>query len=355
MKPRTTQADVARKAGVHVTTVSLALRNSPRLPLETRKKLQNLALELGYRPDPDLSALVAYRKSIRRSKQVTTLAYVTCAGGRWDWKNAPAHADFFRGASSRAPQLGYQLEHFWLGEPGLTPRRLSDILFSRGISGIVFASHWACDRNLHEMDWSRFAAVAIDPLQQLPTLHTVTNDQRLIIQTAVRRVRAAGYRRIGFVIPHWWAEIGNLAWSAGFLAEQLKFSADERIPILFYGIEGIARTHSDLAVTAPEAEFGKWFAQHQPEVILSYSPFVLPRLEAMGLQVPRDVGFVDIFLENATGTIAGVRQNCARVGELAIEVLASHLQQHTLGLPSLHTTTLVDGTWCDGASLPAKT
>lgn len=353
MKPRITQADVARKAGVHVTTVSLALRNSPRLPLETRRKLQTLALELGYRPDPDLSALVAYRKSIRRTKQVSTLAYVTCAGGRWDWKNAPAHARFFHGASFRAPQLGYQLEHFWLGEPGLTPRRLSDILFSRGISGILFASHWACDRNLREMNWPNFAAVAIDPLPQLPTLHTVTNDQRLIIQTAVRRVRAAGYRRIGLVMPHWWSEIGNLAWSAGFLAEQLKFPAEERIPVLFYGTEAVAPIQSDLAV--PEPEFAKWIAEHRPEVIVSYSPFVLPRLKAMGLETPRDVAFVDIFLENDTGAIAGIRQNCERVGELAVEVLASQLQQHTLGLPSLHTTTLVDGTWCDGASLPPKT
>lgn len=355
MKPRTTQADVARKAGVHVTTVSLALRNSPRLPLATREKLQSLAVELGYRPDPDLSALVAYRKSIRRSKQVSTLAYVTCAGGRWDWKNAPAHADFFHGASSRAPQLGYQLEHFWMGEPGLTPRRLSDILFSRGISGIVFASHWACERNLQEMDWPHFAAVAIDPLPQLPTLHTVTNDQRLIIQSAIRRIRDAGYRRVGFVIPHWWAEIGNLAWSAGFLAEQLKFPADERVPILFYGNESIARSQSDLTMTVPEEDFTPWFRQHGPDVIVSYSPFVLPRLKTMGLQIPRDVGFVDIFLEHVTGEIAGVRQNCARVGELAIEVIASHLQQHTLGLPTLHTTTLVDGTWFDGASLPART
>lgn len=355
MKPRTTQADVARKAGVHVTTVSLALRNSPRLPVATREKLQLLAHELGYRPDPDLSALVAYRKSVRRSKQVSTLAYVTCSGGRWDWKKAPAHADFFRGASSRAPQLGYQLEHFWLGEPGLTPRRLSDILFSRGISGIVFASHWACEGDLREVDWSHFAAVAIDPLAQLPTLHTVTNDQRLMIQTAVRRIRAAGYERIGFVIPHWWAEIGNLAWTAGFLAEQIKIPAAERVPILFYGNETIARNQTDLTVIVPEQEFARWFDRHRPEVIVSYSPFLRPRLNAMGLQVPRDVRFVDIFLEDASGITAGVRQNCVRVGELAVEVLASHLQQHTFGLPALHTTTLVDGTWFEGQSLPPRT
>ncbi|HZZ57506.1 MAG TPA: LacI family DNA-binding transcriptional regulator, partial [Opitutaceae bacterium] len=49
---RVTLADVARKAGVHVTTVSLALRNNRRLPEPTRLRLQALAKRMGYAPDP---------------------------------------------------------------------------------------------------------------------------------------------------------------------------------------------------------------------------------------------------------------------------------------------------------------
>ena len=51
-----TLADIAREAGVHVTTVSLALRNHPRLPESTRLRLQNLAKLRGYTPDPWLPA-----------------------------------------------------------------------------------------------------------------------------------------------------------------------------------------------------------------------------------------------------------------------------------------------------------
>ena len=48
-RPRVTLADIAAKAGVHVTTVSLALRNSPRLPVATRERIRKLAeqLEIG--------------------------------------------------------------------------------------------------------------------------------------------------------------------------------------------------------------------------------------------------------------------------------------------------------------------
>jgi hypothetical protein len=36
---------------------------------------------------------------------------------RWGWKQARAHLRFFAGAAAKARQLGYKLEHFWLGEP----------------------------------------------------------------------------------------------------------------------------------------------------------------------------------------------------------------------------------------------
>ena len=55
---RVTLADIARVCSVHVTTVSLALRNSPRLPAETRERIQSTARRLGYTPDPWLRALV---------------------------------------------------------------------------------------------------------------------------------------------------------------------------------------------------------------------------------------------------------------------------------------------------------
>lgn len=47
-----------------MTTVSLALRNHPRLPEKTRHRIQKLAKEMSYRPDPVLQALVAYRGKV---------------------------------------------------------------------------------------------------------------------------------------------------------------------------------------------------------------------------------------------------------------------------------------------------
>lgn len=356
MNERVTQADVAKRAGVHVTTVSLALRNHPSLPVATRERLQSLAQEMGYRPDPNLRALMSYRNLKLGGRTPSVLAYITNAGGRWDWKNAPAHLEFFEGASGRAEQLGYTLEHFWLGEPGLSHERLSNILISRGINGVVLASQWAPSCTTVQFDWPHFSGARIDFSPRDSLLHCVTNDQRAIIQLAMRQVRAAGYRRIGFVMPDWWDECVDLAWSAGFLAEQAKLPAEDHIPILYYArAAGASSPPEPTPTTVPKKALEGWLRKFQPEVLISYAPFVLPQLEALGTRIPGDLAFVDIFLRKSDSHTAGVRNNCTRVGEMAVELVDAQLQQNTFGLPKFQTATLVEGTWCDGDTLPIRT
>lgn len=349
---RVTQAEIARKAGVHATTVSMALRNHPSIPLETRQRLQSLAGVMGYKPDPALRALMAYRSRINPRRATSTLAYVTNWTSRWGWKNSPAHADFFEGATRKAEELGFTLEHFWLGEPGQTHQRLNDILVARGIRGMLIASHLeSFDDPLH-FDWKQFSAVKIDSLPRPLELNHITNDQCAIAQLAFRRTLAAGYQRIGFVMPAWWDDFVDLAWSAGFLSSQLRLPTADRVPLLVYDNDRTAQLAKAPQALVPKQIFSDWLLRHKPDVIISYAPFVMSRLLELGLRVPDDIAFVDLFLENTEGGSAGVRQNCLRVGEVALETLAGLLAQNTTGLPTIPSATLVEGTWFDGASLP---
>lgn len=336
-KRRVTLADIAAKAGVHVTTVSLAIRNHPRLPEGTRLRIQKLATEMGYTPDPFLRALVSYRGRVMERRNPPTLAYVSNWNTRWGWKKVTAHPQFFAGAENAARELGFNLEHFWMREPGLTHGRLSRILYSRGITGLVIASHVREIDEALQFDWTHFSAVKIDYFPHQPRLHNVTNNQLQIARLAVQRVREAGYRRIGFVMDDGWDITVDHLWRAGFLWEQQKLAVKDRIPPHMFPC-----TES----------FEKWFERHRPEVIISKAEFVLPRFKEMGLRVPRDVKFVDIFLEDFSGTWAGVRQNHETVGALAVELLAGQLQHNKFGVPEIPTTTYVEGTWFAGASCP---
>lgn len=354
---RVTLADIARAAGVHTTTVSMALRNHPRLPEKTRTRLQALAKKMNYAPDPWVRALVAYRGGIRGHQIPATIAYVTNWNTRWGWKRVTAHPQFFAGAEQRARELGYQLEHFWLREPGLTHGRLSGILDARGIHGVIIASHERrIDEDLH-FDWEQLSAVKIDYFPHRPALHNVTNNQCNIIRLAMRQVMAAGYRRIGFVMHRGWDHSVDHLWAAGFLCEQQNVAPADRVPLLLFPgpvpvEEWINEGKTD--VVAPLESTAEWLRQHRPEVVISKASFVLPVLAKLGMSVPGDLAFVDVFLEDPQGRTAGVQQNHTAVGALAVDMLAGRMQHNDRGSPTIPTTTYVDGTWFDGRSLPVR-
>ncbi len=349
-------ADVARRGGVHVTTVSMALRNHPAISKATRERIQELAKQMGYQRDPVLAALVAYRYQASSSHPNQLLAYVTNWESRWGWRNLPAYREFYNGAVESASQLGYRLEHFWLGEPGMSHRRMGSILYSRGITGVILASHRRELEGPVDFDWSRFSALKIDPSPVRQPMHVVTNDQPSIIRLAMRRALAAGYRRIGLVIPRWWDEHVDMAWSGAYLGFQQTLPPKDRMPILSYADPvrpwGWRNDAPDTAV--PRGVFEKWLQIHQPEVLLSCGPFVEKRLAEMHVSVPDDLAYAEIFLTDPDGHTAGVHHNCTHVGALAVEILAGQIQNHLTGIPAIPTATVVEGTWYDGESLPVR-
>ena len=345
---RVTLSDIAKKADVHVTTVSLALRNHPRLPEKTRTRLQKMAKEMGYQPDPVLQALVAYRGKVMERRNPPTIAYLTNWETKLGWKETTAHPEFYAGALAKAEELGFKLDHFWMGEPGLSHTRMSKILQARGITGLIIASHErVADAALH-FDWSAFSAVKIDYLPHEPELHIVTNDQCNIVRLAMRHAQELGYRRMGCVMHRGWDHAADHLWSAGFLAAQSQQVASEHVPMHIFPppepVEAwMAESKNKPVVETPA--FAKWYKKHRPEVIISKLSFVEPALKELGLKVPEDVAVIDLFLEEFDGDIAGVRQNHHAVGEQAVELLAGQLHYHKYGLPEIPTTTQVEGTW----------
>jgi LacI family transcriptional regulator len=168
---------------------------------------------------------------------------------------------------------------------------------------------------------------------------------------------AAGYRRIGFIMHRGWDHAVDHLWAAGYLCEQQHLSVRERLPAhIFPEPHPVERwfNENNASVVADLPAFEKWLNKYQPEVIISKASFVLPLLKEMGLRIPRDIAFVDVFLEELAGATAGVRQNHGTVGAVAVEILAGQLQHNKFGVPEIPTTTYVEGTWFDGLSCPSR-
>jgi LacI family transcriptional regulator len=356
-KPRVTQSDVARVAGVHNTTVSLSLRNSPAIPEATRHRIKALAAEMGYAPDPALQALVAYRNGQKANRPRETLAFLTYWDSRWGWRAIAAQERAFLGAERRAEDLGYHLEHFWMGEPGMSQRRLSNVLYHRGIKGVLLGCHAQLGEPLAEMDWSQFSAVKLGHFPQGPRFSRVADDHGGMARLAMMRIRRAGFERVGCVTTQWWDDYTDHASSTGFLVEQSRTTAGRAIPIL--RLAGARHEWMTDGIDAPTkraagTQLAAWYDEHRPDVIVGASAHVLTLLESMGLVVPRDVAFVDLGLETSDRRVAGIRQNSENTGEVAMTALVRQVQQNARGIPAISTTTLVEGSWSEGDSMPER-
>jgi LacI family transcriptional regulator len=339
---QTTLQEVATRAGVHRTTVSLALRDHPRIPAATRQRVQAIATALGYRINPLVSALMQSRRSGRAVKHVT-LAYVTNYPTRFGWR--PPHHDrpnFFPGAVDRARDFGYKLEHFWLAEEGMTPARFCDILSARGINGVIIGRLPPGQQGL-DLAWARFSCVALGLTLRTPLLHHVTENHFDAAWLAMQRCRERGYRRVGFVFSEAndSPRVGD-RWLGAFLAQQQHFPASDRLPPC-------------PAEPADEASFRAWFAAVRPDALLTnHGRPVLAWLKRMGRRVPRDVGVVDLAGDHPELECAGGYYDPAKLGALAVDMLVGLLHRNETGVPTDPHEILLSGEWRDGRTLPTR-
>lgn len=330
--PRITLGQIAARAGVHVTTVSLALRDSLRLPAETRERIQKLAREMGYAPDPALSALNAYRSKVRAPVFQATLAYFNNYPERHALLNVPTFREYHRGALRRAEELGYKLEEIWLHEPHLTPQGIRRRLLSKGIRGILVFPQ-SEPRALPEFAWDDFSAVALGYSVTSPQLHRVTNHQFRSVLQLLRELRGLGYRRIGLNVAEEYDRRMNLAPTAAYSAYDRAIPANERVPVLTPKFRN--DTH----------RLVKWIERSRPDAIICQDFSMWDKILSMGLRVPEDIGFAYIHIGKAETLLSGIHQNDEEIGRTAIDYLVAMLHRNERGVPAVAQHVLVDGVW----------
>lgn len=341
MTARLSIRDLAARLGVSHTTVSLALRNSPRLTTAMRQRVQREARQAGYHADPTVSALMARLRTLRTDAVRETVGFVTAWPTRDGWREAPNHARFFVGARRRAQEAGFSVDEFWLREPGMTSRRMSRILRARGIRGLILCSLPHVGGRL-ALEWQHFACVTKGLTVQHPPVHRVVSshfeDMHLVLAELGRR----GYRRVGLVLGEALSVRVDRAWLASFLLHQQDVAGGDRVPPL------IART------PAAETDFARWFKAARPEVILFSDQPVQTWLERLRVRVPGTVGLVHLDWSPELAPLAGLDSNPELLGEAAVELLVGQLQANELGIPKHEKIIAVRGRWVAGASVRGR-
>ena len=334
---RPTQKDVARTAGVTQATVSLALRNHSDVSAETRTRIQTIARDLGYSPDPYLAGLAAYRKTRRPTKFQASLAWLSNYPAGQSWRNFPAFRGYFEGATARARELGYRLEEFRLHSPGMTCPRMENILAARNISGLLVAPQPLAGTKLN-FNFDRFSAVTFGYTLAEPQLHVTALNMFRSMETVFRRLIALGYRRPGLALAAESDWRADRHWSAAFWTEQQNLPADRRVPLL-------------LGQPLERQTFLAWFKRHEPDVVVAIWPEVLAWLAEAGVTVPETVGLALLTVPDGGVLYSGMWENPQMIGAKAVEFLVDLTHRTERGRPQVPLTMLVDGTWVAGKTV----
>lgn len=337
-----TLQDVADRAGVHRSTVALALRDHPRIPKATRERIHGIAEKLGYRLNPLVAALMRARRTGRPVKHVS-LAFVTNYPTRYGWRREHHdRPDFFPGAVQRARDFGYKLEHFWLGEPGMTPARFCRILSARAINGLIIAR---LPPGCHEMhlEWDQFSTVALGMTLRSPRLHHVTENHFDTAWQGMQQCLDRGYKRVGFVFSdaNDSPRVGD-RWLGAYLGLQQRLAPELGLPVC-------------PGIPTDRATFSTWFREHRPDALLvNHVGPVKVWLATLGFRVPEDVGLVELEDHPETGS-AGVYYEASKVGALAVEMLVGSMHRNETGIPDDPHEVLLTGEWREGMTLPRRT
>ncbi len=336
-----TMQQIADAVGCSRMAVSLALRNSPKISAATIARIRKVADEMGYRPNPMVSALMTQLRHGRTVKRPTTIAYVTAYPTEDGWHQPGLFTEFHTGAKMRAEALGYKLEEYWLRRPGLSEKRFCDVLFARNILGLVIAPLPSGGGTL-TLDWPRFSSAAIGYSVTSPNIHRASNDQYSTIRLAVAELTRLGYRRIGLAMTRDGDERVKNNWSAGMLVEQSMIPAERRVPLL-------------LADGPFEAAFAGWFSNYRPDVILTQEWRCGRVLKELGMRAPEDVGIANLGVTAGEAQWAGMNQNAELVGAAALDLVDAQLRRNECGIPAQQKTVVIPGHWVAGPTVRAVT
>lgn len=332
-----TQKDLAEVLNISTASISFALKGSPKISETLRAKIIAKAQEMGYAPNPAARTLAHYRKSSSKAPVHAAIAWLNFWPDPKRLRSFHEYDHYWNGAKKAATSMGYQLEEFRAHDT--PPARLSRILQSRGIKGILLPPH-RLTPEWNDFKWDQFSIIRFGRSLYHPLTHIVTADQVANMLLAFKETQQQGYQRIGFITGP--GPSRGALFDAGFLRAQQCLPKQQQLPIC---------SIADLEDTAILTKINQWIKKYKPDAILTDTLKVPDTLTKIGYKVPKDFGLASMSLLDVP-VDSGIDQNPAEIGIVAIHTLVGMLSTNAHGLPPTLRETSVLGRWVHGTSLP---
>ena len=321
---------LALTLGLAKSTVSMALRDDPRVAPATREKVRQAARIHGYLPDADVATLMAHIQARKPPTYHANLAIVQIFRTR-------VAARELDGIRQRAAELGYKVDFFDDFARHANPVKM---LQARGIQGVLFIG-WPFREFPQDVQkflpiCEYFPTVVLNSKPEAPLLNSVTSDPFLTMHTACEELFALGYRRPVAFINQYLDSGQNGGFTGAFLSFQRRLERPHRLAP-FYDLYKPDRALAHIRKV-------------QPDCVITHDPDVITTLQSAGYSVPGDIGIahLDLNADLRAAAMSGVDQNHDLLGQVAVDVVVAQIHRSESGIPKPRRCISVDGTWFAG-------
>ncbi|MFH2127068.1 MAG: LacI family DNA-binding transcriptional regulator [Pseudomonadota bacterium] len=321
MKKQATVKDIARAAGVSVTTVSLALRDKEtnRISSATREKVLSIANALNYHPN------LAARALVNKQSNIIGLLIKTLLN--------PFYSELAQDIIDRAQERGYRVITCSV-EDGVDNHQV-DVreLISHGVDGLIICAALLDDKFVFELiDGGLPVALALRYVNEdlgSPAADFVGIDNPRGAYLAVEHLVKMGHRKIALLMGPKNTSTGqDRLQGAQVCLDNYGIELD---PMMV--VEGDFTRRSGYEVTRDlidkGTEFTAVFATNDHMAL-----GVLDALQEAGRRVPEDVaviGFDDIEMAGLPGVgLTTVSQKKTVMGRVVVDILVSKIKMETV-------------------------
>jgi LacI family transcriptional regulator len=333
MGKRCNYRDIAAAADCCVATVSLAMRNHPSIPIETRRRIQELAEKLGYRPNARVSELMG---AIRKNRSVTAMTEAAALF----WSDATrSHVRSFahlreleQAAKARCERAGVDLEFHYQDERADSGARATErVLQARGVRGVILAPLIRQAQRQLDWTWENFAVVIAGSGQWQPEFHRVRFSHFEDIGAIVQQLLQRGRRRLALVVDTRVDDRSQHAMTGGFWG--VVPGEVRRGEAVFFS-DGRDRR-----------AFLRWLREQRPETLIVGSSEAIGWLSAR--KEPLEVVVMSRELAPEAHRCAGIQQDYAGLGAAAAEQLLGLLSFNQTGIPANPLRIYLRGRWVE--------
>jgi len=190
LRRNVTLQDIAKKLGLSATTISLALRDHPRISAATKERVMQTLRDMKYAPNQVARALVTGRSNL--------------IGVIVPNSNDPYYAEVFRGIEVAARALGY---HVLLSNGSYDLEgyadHLKDLIGLR-VAGIIAAPPFRTEKPKLPRFWQELRegddhVVLVNRQLNPPIFHQVAADYASGVRMAVECLASFGHRRVAYL------------------------------------------------------------------------------------------------------------------------------------------------------------